>query len=75
MAIIYSEEAIENLDDIYFYLAIERDNPEYAKRYLAALDDTVKQLDLFPLTLFCKRKCPSFNYGEYVNPFSNHCYK
>ena len=49
MTIIYTEEAIENLDDIYYYLAVERDNTDYAKRYLSAIDDTIKQLEIFPL--------------------------
>ena len=48
MAVIYSEEAIENLDAIYFYIAVERGNPEAARRYLAELDNTIQQLDLFP---------------------------
>ena len=48
MAVIYSEEAIENLDDIYSYIAVKRSNPETARRYLAELDNAIQQLDLFP---------------------------
>ena len=49
MAVIYSEEAVKNLDDIYYYIAVEQSSPQNARRYLVELDNTIQRLDLFPL--------------------------
>ena len=45
----YNEEAIVDLDKLYFYWAFEREKPDYADRLLTGLRGAVEALTDFPL--------------------------
>ena len=44
----YTEKAVFDLDDIYAFIAVERNSPDYARRFLLELRDTIDFLADFP---------------------------
>lgn len=48
MEIVYTEEAILNLDDIHYYVAFTMQNPTSANRLVLAIRETIDYLADFP---------------------------